>query len=480
MTYNLVETITQRYTGAPFETQTEIIVKPAKTSGGRQSIRNHHTDVPYGALAITQRAVKHHSEYIDVCTLFYCLDETINDALKASGLAWFDKFTGGWNLPLIMDQDNAEYIAKLASDHFDTLIDMDENISRSRETEASCLIAPSSVELMPFHVWVSMDHVRHTIHELIPDENLDVPFYIHAGGGYEEWPKITYDPDREFDDLKSQYPFLLICYDNDDGVRKYVIYNVLGRIAERVETGAGRTTRELFVRIARTVRKTGENTFLRDGDNDIIIERPGDRVRYRGDIPLEIFDAWAAMCSYPVPHALCAEYTLPCGKDREGRLLREPVRPGRDAAPSTDIYLRRVADFFGGDLKDHETDPYYASWPDKEMGFDGKSGEEKPDDGKAPILIERHLDREDHFDALAIVAYAMTDCFRSSDNIENPDLIERIVFELLGFNTAHQDPEERKRFLAALDAASQSAGSLPHHAESLSMLAAYVKEALNG
>jgi len=471
---DIADLITSSYGDDVIEGDIGIVRKGARQSEWKRSTVHHHTDVPEGVLAISRRTVQHHYEHVDVCTFFYEHDERVNDALKASGLAWFDRFVGGWNVPLIMDEDTGRHMAGFLCLHFESLFDIDKEETRTRKSEEVEPQETGEMHLIPFHVPVTFAQIQTAIRDLRPHDDLDVPFYVHVGGGYGEWPRQSVREDAEYADVMTRYPFLLVCYDDPADGRRYVTYSVLGTIAERIETGAGWTTRELFMRIAHTVRETKEPVIIDRCFNEAAPERPGDRAFYRGDIPTRVFDDWTAVCAWPVPHVLCSDYALPCGSNAQGLLEREAARPGRDVAPPTDLYLRRIADFFGGELGRHETFPFYADWPDEEMDFERSAKEEKEDDGKVPVLIDRIAAAGDDRTVLEHVVSAMVDRFTSSESMKDIAIIDRVVFGLLELDRA--SGEDSDGFSPALRETCRMEGGLPLNAEILLMVAYEINE----
>lgn len=479
-TCDIADLLTQIYSGEAAQGIIDIVTKPARTSGGWSSRMYHHTDVPEGVLAIQRRLVQHHHEQVRVCTLFYEHEDQANDALKASGLAWFDKRVGGWNVPTVMDHESAQYIAGILSSHFEDLFDIDEEKTRSRNPDAPGPQDTDIIQLIPFHVPVAFDHVQAAIRDLRPDDDLSVPMYVHVGGGYAEWPRERTGEDADPADVMTRYPFLLVCYDDPVAGRRYVSYSVLGRMAERIETGAGRTTRELFMRIACTERATKQRVLMEEGLEDPALERPGDRQHYRDDIPRQAFDQWTAMCSYPVPHVLSRDYTLPSGRNVAGRAERDPARPGLDVAPPTDQYLRSIADFFGGNLSENATESFYASWPDQRMGFEtaGEEEEEKPDDGKIPLILDWTIPSGDQPWITERLALGMIERFLDSGTVEDHETFTGVVLHMLALDATVEEAGADEEFIHAIDAAKKNAGRAPHHIETLMGIAHDVTEAL--
>lgn len=342
-------------------------------------------------LTLHRRNVQRLGVKVDVVTFRYAYDKRMNDTVKADGGFWYDKRLTAWNT-----QDDGTALQRMGramADNFAILVDIDAGTWRKSLVEpANTLPEVSAFRLIPFHVAVTQDHVMSAITTIRPQDSGITRIYVASGAEFTPY---------EGEILHTRMPFLLFRYANG-GKPRYIVYNVLGRVAERVEFGTDVGVRTIYARNAQTVRETGEAVFA--GHDALIAEAPGMREAYRGPRLNQTIDIWTAAISDVRPHILCSDYVSIAeseGADAHALGVQGYVKPEADG------YLRAITRFFDKDLDEHET-PLPAERQRVRSEWRERNGIAIPsDDGRRIIVLAREIDDNVDEVNLALICHEM-------------------------------------------------------------------------
>ena len=218
---------------------------------------------------IQTRRIQRNNKRIEVISFRYKFNAAVNELLKSTGSASFDKSYTGWNLPV--DTDLVRSISEGLSEHFRYVVDSDDQrILGSLSESVHSSKEKIAFGKIPFHLTVSQSDVLSAMKRVYPNDPLiDASLKIHDGTHFIRIP--------DQDVVWTESPFLLLCISCERSHLRYGVFSTLSNsIDEVIPSNSPRRLAQAIARLRDACETLHIQPFV-DSPTSVKLEQSGQR-----------------------------------------------------------------------------------------------------------------------------------------------------------------------------------------------------------